>query len=82
MSKKTNLIDSGTMTVSLYCTNVIILPFWILATLHSVIVRERLSASIHFSCSQKTEFAQHCLSNHDPIVLLRQLHDNLNDVES
>ena len=72
------------MTVALYCTSeekrsivvLTILLFWVCQQN----VRLRQST---FLCPT-SEFAQHlaCLSRHDPIVLLRQLHGNLHDPES
>ena len=76
-------IDYNNMTVALYCTNeenrsilvLTILLFWVCQQN----VRLRQST---FLCPT-SEFARHlaCLSRHDPTVVLRQLHDNLHDLE-
>ena len=77
-------IDCDAMTVALQCTSVDNRYVSVLLILHFGFVSRTTKCINPFFFVPDIEFARHlaCLSKHVTIVLLRQLHDNLHDVES
>ena len=68
------------MTLSMHwheCKKIV--PSWILTILHSGFVSRTTQCINPCFCAPILSFAQHlaCLSKHDPTVLLRRIHDNL-----